>query len=123
MANVPAGNYVFMAKTTVVQLVPDAGSGANSSATIFTRCTLNGNPDTNVDTDDYGESEPGRGAAAEVGRATIHTQVTLNLVATTSITLRCRYRNNGGGATSVVARESKIIRINVGATTRTAVTG
>ena len=68
-----------MAKTTVVQ-TNDSG-GSNSSSTIFTRCTLNGDPSTNVTTDDYAGTEPGRGDASEVGRATLHTQLTMNLAA------------------------------------------
>jgi hypothetical protein len=120
MPSVPAGSYVFMAKTSVVQ-TNDSG-GSNSSSSIFTRCTLNGDPSTNVATDDYAVSEPGRGNASEVGRATLHTQLTMTLATPTSITLICR-RGNSGGSGTVVARESKIIRIAVGSTSRTAVTG
>jgi hypothetical protein len=118
MPNVPAGSYVFIAKTTVVQTGAVGGALLNE----FTRCTLNGDPNSPSADDDYGETELGRGGAWEVGRATLQATVTIVLTTTTSITLQCRRNNTSAGGTPAVARESKIIRIEVGLATRTAVT-
>jgi hypothetical protein len=114
LASLPAGSYVIFAKTTVVQTAPSGGGGTNA----FTRCTVNGDPSTNVTTDDYAEAELGRGAASEVGRATLATHVTLSLSSTGSVTLRCRVGDNSGASLAAVARESKLIAIKVDAVTR-----
>jgi hypothetical protein len=109
---------VIFAKITVVQTGSSGGGGPNS----FTRCTVNGEPSTNTPTDDYAEAEVGRGDASEVGRATLATHVTISLNAPMSIS-RCRHINNSGAPRTAVARETKLIAIKVGATTRTAVSG
>lgn len=126
MANVSPGTYLVMAKTTLVQTFITGVGGPNASA----RCTVNGDPATNTTTDDYGETELGRGREAElgsseVGRATVHTQVTTNLAATGSFTLRCRNVEitSGDPNDPVVARETKIIAIKLGSATRTPVVG
>jgi len=121
MTNVAPGAYVVFAKTTMVQtsLAGDGGPGS------FARCTLNGDPTTNTATDDYAETEIGRGgdAQGDVGRATLETQVTTTLGATGSFTLRCRRTDNNGGGELVVARETKIIAVKLGTATRTPVSG
>jgi hypothetical protein len=109
---------VIFAKTTVVQ-TDSGGAGPNA----FTRCTLNGDPSTKTPTDDYAETELGRGDAAASGRATLATHVTISLGAPTSIALRCRRTNSSGSPKTAVARETKLIAINVGSITRTAVSG
>ena len=114
-----AGTYVIFAKTTVVQTDSSGGAGSNA----FTRCTLQGDPSTNVATDDFAETELGRGDAAESGRATLQTTVTQTFASSGSILLRCRRINNSGSARTAVARETKIVVIKVDTATRTAVTG
>jgi len=122
MSAVPAGSYVFMAKTTVVQTGVSGGAGGSGSSTIFTRCSLLGDPAAPNIADDYASTEVGRGDAWEVGRATLHTQTTQTLTAATDVTLRCRYGSNNNQA--VVARETKIIAIQLDTiTSRTAVGG
>jgi hypothetical protein len=118
LTNLPAGDYVIMAKTSVVQTEPSGGAALNE----FTRCTLNGDPANPSAEDDYASTELGRGNSYEVGRATLHTQLTIEFTTPTSITLRCR-RNNTNNTTGAVARETKLIAIKVDAITRTAVTG
>lgn len=118
LSNLAAGSYVIFAKTTVVQ----TGSGS-AGPNAFTRSTLNGEPSTNAPTDDFAETELGRGDAAESGRATLATHVTISLSTPTSIALRCRRVNNSGSARTAVARETKLIAIKVGSITRTAVSG
>jgi hypothetical protein len=117
--NLPAGDYVIMAKTSVVQTDTSGGTQPPD----FTRCTLNGDPAT-VPTpgDDYASTDLGRGNAWEVGRATLHTPLTIEFATPTSIQLRCR-RTNTGSANLAVARETKLIAIKVDAITRMAVTG
>lgn len=83
----------------------------------------NGDPSTNSPTDDFAETELGRGDAAESGRATLATHVTISLGAPTSIALRCRRINNSGAPRTAAARESKLIAIKVGSISRTAVSG
>jgi hypothetical protein len=119
LSNLAAGSDVIVAKTTVVQTASSGGSAANA----FTRCTLNGDPSTNSASDDYAETELGRADAAESGRATLETQVTVSLAAPTSIALRCRRINNSGSPRTAVARETKLIAIRVDSITRTAVSG
>ena len=119
LSNLAAGSYVIFAKTTIVQTTSSGGAGPNA----FTRCTLNGEPSTNTPTDDFAETELGRGDAAESGRATLATHVTISLSTPTSIALRCRRVNNSGSARTAVARETKLIAIKVGSITRTAVSG
>lgn len=82
-----------------------------------------GEPSTSTPTDDFAETELGRGDAAESGRATLATHVTISLSTPTSIALRCRRVNNSGSARTAVARETKLIAIKVGSITRTAVSG
>jgi len=120
MAGLPAGDYVLTAKTTVAQNEPRGGSEGVAE---FTRCTLNGSPTVNTATDDYAETEIGQGAPQEVGTATLQASVTLTLPATTSVTFQCRYNNNTSSARGVVAQETKIVAIQVGTVTRTAVSG
>jgi hypothetical protein len=112
---------VILAKTTVVQTASSGGAASNA----FTRCTLNGDPGTNSASDDYAETELGRGDAAETGRATLeaHVIVIVSLAAPTSIALRCRRINNSGSPRTAVARETKLIAIRVDSITRTAVSG
>ena len=110
---------MIFAKTTVVQTTSSGGAGPNA----FTRCTVNGDPSTNTATDDFAETELGRGDAAESGRATLATHVTISLSTPTSIALRCRRVNNSGSARTAVARETKLIAIEVGSITRPAVSG
>jgi hypothetical protein len=110
---------VVFAKTTVVQTAGSGGASTNA----FTRCTLNGDPSTNTPTDDFAETELGRGDAPESGRATLATHVTISLSAPTSIALRCRRINNSGSSRTAVARETKLIAIKVGSITRTSVSG
>jgi hypothetical protein len=74
-----------MAKTTVVQT--DTSGGTNVAD--FTRCTLNGDPNAPTSSDDYASTHLGRGNSWEVGRDTLHTQLTITLGATTSIPLCC----------------------------------
>ena len=120
MTGVDAGTYVIMAKTTVVQTATSGGAGPIAP----TRCTLQGDPSTNVTTDDFAETELGRGDAAESGRATLQTTVTQTFASSgSSILLRCRRTNNSGSAKTAVARETKIVVIKVDTATRTAVTG
>ena len=118
LSNLAAGSYIILAKTTVVQ----TGSGS-AGPNAFTRCTLNGDPSTNTATDDFAETELGRGDAAESGRATLATHVTISLSTPTSVALRCRRVNNSGSTRTAVARETKLIAIKVGSITRTAVSG
>jgi hypothetical protein len=118
MAAVPPGSYVFMAKTTLVQGVPSGGASPDENTR--TRCSLNGNPQTPTATDDFADSNIGRGDAEEVGRATLHTHVTANLASTTNVTLTCRHEQTNTDNRRVYALETKIIRIHVGTTTRTA---
>jgi hypothetical protein len=110
---------VILAKTTVVQTASSGGAAANA----FTRCTLYGVPSSDSATDDYAETELGRGDAAESGRASLETHVTISLDVPTSIALRCRRINNSGSARTAVARETKLIAIQVDSITRTAVSG
>jgi len=119
LSSLAAGSYVIFAKTTVVQTEPSGGAGANA----YTRCTVNGDPSTNVATDDYGETELGRGDAFEVGRATLQTSVSLSLSTTGSVSLRCRRGNSSGSPRTAVARETKVIAIKVDSVTRSAVSG
>jgi hypothetical protein len=118
LSGLGAGSYVIVAKTTVVQTGISGGGGTSS----YTRCTLNGDPSTNVVTDDYGETELGRGDAGESGRATLQANITLSLSATGSLSLRCRRINVSGSPRPAVARETKIIAIKVDSVSRTAVT-
>jgi hypothetical protein len=118
LTNLPAGDYVIMAKTSVVQTDTSGGTQPPD----FTRCTLNGDPATPTSGDDYASTDLGRGNAWEVGRATLHTQLTIEFATPTSIQLRCR-RNNTGSPNLAVARETKLIAIKVDAITRMAVTG
>jgi hypothetical protein len=118
LTNLPAGDYVIMAKTTVVQTVTSGGANVGE----FTRCTLNGDPVTPTAADDYASTELGYGNSYEVGRATLHTQLTIEFTTPASITLKCR-RNNTNNSTGAVARETKLIAIKVDAITRSAVTG
>jgi len=123
MANVAPGSYLVSAKTTMVQTTPN-GEGGNGA---FARCTLNGDSTTNTANDDYAETEIGRDQTDvkdnEVGRATLATQVTTTLTATGSFTFNCRRTDNSGAKETVVVRETKIIAIKVGTTTRTPVGG
>jgi hypothetical protein len=118
LSNLAPGSYLLIAKTTVVL------TGTSGNKDTGTRCTVNGDPDTTTISDDYAETELGRqggnGDNEIVGRATLQTQVTIDLASTTSITLKCR-RNGGTG--TAVARESKVIAIGLGSVTRTAVSG
>jgi hypothetical protein len=115
MSNVPAGAYVVYAKTTVVQTAVSGGAAVNA----YTRCTLNaGGPST-----DYAETELGRGDAWEVGRATLQAHVLTTFSSTGTIVLRCRRLNNSGTPRTAVARQTKIIAVEVGGIARTAVTG
>ena len=121
MTAVSPGSYLVFAKTTLVQT--NSGNGTTSGLTDIARCTLNGDrPPTSRQT-----TTPNRvGSAnhedqgARVGRATLQTEVTLNLAAPGSFTLICRKANT----TDVhVARETKIIAVPIDSTTREAVTG
>src|SRR5918992_823934 len=106
MSNVPAGAYVVYAKTTVVQTAVSGGAAVNA----YTRCTLNaGGPST-----DYAETELGRGDAWEVGRATLQAHVLTTFSSTGTIVLRCRRLNNSGTPRTAVARQTKIIAVEVG---------
>ena len=117
LPNVAPGAYLVFAKTTIVQSTGDSGASA------FARCTLNGDPTTNTATDDYAETEVGRGLAGEVGRATLATHVTTTLATTGSFALRCRRLDNSGPSDPVVVRETKIIAVKLNRATRTAVSG
>jgi len=121
MTGVAPGAYVVFAKTTLVQTSPTGDGGAGS----FARCTLNGEPSTESVTDDYAETELGRGGdtQGDVGRATLATHVTTTLQATGSFTLSCRRTDNNGTNETVVGRETKIIAVKLGTATRTPVGG
>ena len=116
LASLPAGSYVIFAKTTVMQTATSGGRGADQ----YTRCTLNGLPSANTITDDFAETELGRGNAYEVGRATLSTHVTLTLSTPTSVFLRCRRNAPAGSAYTSVARETKMIAIQLDSTSRAA---
>jgi len=119
MSDVEPGAYVVSAKTTLVQI--EASDGTLSGPIDAARCTLNGDPSSNSATDDYAETELGRvDRGNETGRATLQTQVTLNLSSMGSLTLICRRGNTGY---THVARETKIIAVKLNSASRAAVTG
>jgi hypothetical protein len=100
MANVEPGSYVVFGKATLVQL-----SGGDSHNP-YTRCTL----DTGGSSD-YAESDP------KVNRATLQAQTVATLTTPGTITFTCLRVSDRG---TWVAREAKIIAIQVGSATNDA---
>jgi len=118
MKGVEPGAYLVFAKTTLVDSSASGDDGTIDAA----RCTLNGDPATNSATDDYAETELGRENinGNETGRATLQTQVTLNLSSAGSFTLICRQADTDD---THVARETKIIAVKLDSASRAAVSG
>jgi hypothetical protein len=108
MTSVDPGSWVVFAKTTVVQTETGASNG-------YTRCTL----DAGGASTDYAESEVG-GGGGEARRATLQTNVLAMFASPGTIVLRCR---TNGSSRTTVARQTKIIAVQVDGVTRTAVTG
>ena len=104
MSNVPAGSYVVIAKTVIVQLSGGAGGAPPMT------CTLdagNGNTDT-------AETH------LKASLATLHLELVASLPAPGPIVLRCTRDTDPG---TYVARETKIIALQVTSATSAAVTG
>jgi hypothetical protein len=105
--DVEPGTYLIFAKTTV-----EAGTaGAEDGGSV--RCSLNGVPTANTTSDDTAETEYGRRNET----ATLATQITQAYSQTGSARLRC-LRTSSSGKGDVVARETKIILVPIGSTTR-----
>jgi len=107
MANVAAGDYVLIAKTTIVQTQNKDESGADIV------CTLDAGA-----TSDAAELEVGQKKGG-TERGTLEMQLTKSFSSTGTVLVRC----NSAADFDVVARGTTIIALNVGAVTRTAVTG
>ncbi len=110
--------YLIFAKTTVEAETgadgDDGGGGGGGSV----RCSLNGDPAANAAGDDTAQTRYGPGDET----ATLATQVTEAYSQTGSARLRCR-RTSPSGSGAVAARETKIILVPIGSTTRVEVEG
>jgi hypothetical protein len=104
MAGIPAGAYMFMAKTT---LVSDTGSDAANVV-----CTLDAGG--TIDT-----SELRMVQLAVAARGTVVMQLVRTYAAPGTAVVRCQSE----AAFGVVARNTSIVAVKVDAVTRTAVTG
>jgi hypothetical protein len=110
------GTYMLDAKTTIAKV---SGSGS-----VDFRCTLNGDPASNVATDDSASAEIG----SYRGLATLSAQLTISVAANTTVVLRCRgsnlrnfdYEDGASGPLVVAARETKILASPLSATNRVA---
>jgi hypothetical protein len=107
MANVAAGSYLVLAKTTLVQIDND-----DKADTVV--CTL----DAGGGVTDTSEVAIGRGKDG-TKIATVSLQLVKTLASTGSVVLSC----NNSAHFAVSARHSTISRIAVNAVTRSAVTG
>jgi len=114
--NLPAGSYLVLAKTTVVETDSSGGHGG------VARCTVNGDPTANTPSDDYAETELGRGGNGAADRAPLPTQVTIDLASAGAVVLRCRW-NDDKRSSPALARETKVTAVRVGSATRTPVSG
>jgi hypothetical protein len=104
MSNIPAGSYVFTAKSTLVS--------STGSAEGLVVCTLDAGG--TVDT-----SEIRLVQLSTAARGVVQMQLVKTFSGTGSAVLRC----NSDASFSVSARHSTIIAIKVDTTTRTAVSG
>ncbi len=104
MAAIPAGAYMFTAKTT---LVSDTGSDAANVV-----CTLDAGGTTD-------SSELRMVQLAVAARGTLQMQLVKSFAAPGTAVLRC----NSDASFSVLARNTSIIAVKVDTVTRTAVTG
>jgi hypothetical protein len=111
LADVEPGAYLLFAKTTIVaDTSEDAGSGT-------VRCSLNGDPAAGSPGDDTAETRYGRGDQS----ATLALHLTEAYADSDTVRLHCRRTGSGSGAVS--ARETKLIVVPVGSTTRVEVSG
>jgi hypothetical protein len=105
MSSIPAGSYVFTAKTTII-----SDTGASDEAAIT--CTLDAGGTT--DTSEYRVVR-----LTTPARAALHLQLVKTFAGTGSAVIRC----NSDAPFAVSARHTTIIAIKVDAVTRTAVNG
>jgi hypothetical protein len=104
MASIPAGSYVFTAKTT---LVSDTGSDAANVV-----CTLDAGGTTDT-------SELRMVQLAVAARGSVQMQLVKTFAAPGTAVIRC----DSDAAFSVLARHTSIVATKVDTVTRTAVTG
>jgi hypothetical protein len=104
MSNIPAGAYVFTAKTTLV-----SSTGAAEGLVV---CTLDAGGTTDT-------SEVRLVQLSTAARAVAQMQLVRTFAGTGSAVVRC----NSDAAFSITARHTTIIAIKVDSTTRTAVSG
>ena len=102
MSSIPAGSYVFTAKTTLVS--------STGAAEGLVACTLDAGGTT--DTSEIRLVQPGTGA-----RDSVQMQLVKTFAATGSAVVRCN------SEATISARHTTIIAIRVDTTTRTAVSG
>jgi len=105
MAAIPAGSYVFTAKTTIFS--PDTGGGEAAVT-----CTLDAGGTTDV-------SEYRVVQVSTPARGVVQMQLVKTFAAPGTAVVRCQ----SDGSFTVSARHTTIIAIKVDAVTRTAVSG
>ena len=106
MASIPAGAYLFVAKTTIV------ASGVTGFNTGTVTCTLDAGGTTDTSEHQVGEKD---GAS----RGTLHLQLVKSFASTGTAVIRCL----SDAGFNVLARHTTIVAVKVDTVSRTAVTG
>jgi hypothetical protein len=113
LEDVEPGAYLIFAKTTVEA---ETANGTGHAGSVV--CSLNGDPSSSTSSDDTAETRYERGNET----ATLALQFTEAYARNGSVRLRCR-RTSSSGSRAVAARETKIILVPIGSTTRVEVEG